>query len=223
MSENRRYINYEDFELQKLSYNEKQGLLAIDWNEKTGSKDFHADKSKEVPHPDLLTAISALGPHLARVLGLQQGWDFAREATRNDLDVLKGATQGAKDADASIKVMSITMMGEGETLGVKIAGFLDCLNGKMKVNCPVIRFASEAMYIEKTVEKLVEDIRTEAYGFLFQQKRKQYTIEEQQEIEDKKNKKNRAGRGQTSILDENQKQPEASDDNTPETEESTGD
>lgn len=214
MSENRRYINYEDFELEKISYNEKQGLLKIDWSEKTGSKDFHNDGSKEAPAPELLASLDALKPHLARVLGLQQGWDYARENVKGakTFDPLAGATQGAKDADNSVKVMSISILGEGETQGVKIAGNMQCLNGAMKVNCPVIRFRAEAMGIEQTIEGLVEEIRKEAYGFLFQNKRKQYTIEEQEALNKKKNKKKGVAPGQTDLLveaDKAEKEEEA--------------
>jgi len=196
-----RFVNYENFLLKKLTYNEKQQLLVIDWEEKTGTKDGHQDKPKDVPHPDLLAALDALKPHLSRTLGLQQGWDFARENVKENGDALKQAMAGAKSADNSVKVIGIVMMGEGETEGVKINGFMQCLNGQMKVNCPVIRFGSDAMAIEKTVEGLIEKVKIEAYGFLHQNKRKQYSIEEQEEIDRKKLKKRGISKNQMSILD----------------------
>jgi len=210
MSTETRRLNYEDFEFNKLSYNEKQGLLTVEYNERGGSKDGHTHKSLETPHPDLLTSLDALRPHLARVLGLQQGWDFARENVKDakTFDALKQATQGAKDADNSVKVVSITLMGDGETAGVKIGGFMKCLNGDMKVNCPVVRFRSEAMAIEQTVEKLVEQIKEEAFGFIFQSKRKQYSLEEQEEINNRKNKKNRKDKNQLNLVDEAEKAEE---------------
>lgn len=200
-----RFVNYEDFVLNKLTYNEKKQLLVVDWEERTGSKDGHLDTPKETPHPDLLTALDALKPHLARVLGLQKGWDFAREEFREDPDNLKRALSGVKDADNSVKVIGITILGEGETEGVKIEGFLSCLNGQMKVNCPVIRFRSEAMAIEGTVEKLIEAVRVEAYAFLHQKKRKQYTLEEQEEIDRKRlkiKKTKKQPKNQTNLIDQ---------------------
>jgi hypothetical protein len=154
-----------------------------------------------VPHPDLLKSLENLKPHLARVLGLQAGWDFSRENVKNakTFDPLAAATQGAKDADNSVKIVGITMMGDNETEGVKINGFLKCLNGDMKVNCPVIRFRNEAMGIEQTVEGLVNTIIEEAFAFLFQQKRKQYTLEDE-EIDNSKKGKKKKDKGQLDLV-----------------------
>jgi len=208
MIETRR-LNYEDFIFQKLTYNEKQGKLVIKYQERGGQKDGHTHESIEAPHPDLLKAMEALKPHVARILTLQTGWDFAREGLKSDFDALKGAVQGATYADNSVKVVTILMKGKEDTEGVKIAGSLKCLNGDMSYNIPVVRFNSDAMMIEKTVEKLVDDIKGEAFGFIFQNKRKQYTIEEQEELDRKKGKKGKKApkepKNQLNLVDEAEK------------------
>lgn len=187
MIETRR-LNYEDFLFEKLTYNEKSGVLKIFYKERGGKRDGHEHTSLETPHPDLLNAIQEMNPHFARVYGLQAGWDFALEETRKDLDRMQIARQGSKEANNAVKVISVTLYGEGETEGVKLGAFLKCLNGETKVSCPVIRFGSEAMGIEQTVKGLFEAIKQEAFGFVFQNKRKQYTLEEQEEMETKKSK-----------------------------------
>lgn len=198
MIETRR-LNYEDFLFEKLTYNEKSGVLKVFYKERGGKRDGHEHTSVETPHPDLLNALQELNPHFARVFGLVTGWEFALEETRKDLDRMTVARQGFKESNDSVKVISVARYGDGETEGVKMSAFLKCLNGETKVNCPVIRFGSEAMGIEQTVQKLFENVKQEAFGFIFQNKRKQYTIEEQEALENKKNKKSKKNKNQLDI------------------------
>lgn len=169
----KRALNYEDFELVHMSYNEKAKKLVIEYREAESTGDGWQHTSHETPHPDLINSLEAFKPHAARVLGLQKGWDFAREAVRNNEEQLKAAIAGVKDADGSIvNISDITLLGEGETAGVKVSGSLKALNGVTKFKLPVIRFNSEAMAIEKTIMGLYEKANEAAYGFIFQGKRK---------------------------------------------------
>lgn len=136
---------------------------------------------------------------IQRELGIQAGYDIAREELRKSPDALKKAVDGSKSADDSVTVLNITVFGSGETKGLVIQGSLRAINGYTTVKCPVIRFNSEAMAIEKSVEAIFEKIREEAYAFLFQNKRKQLSIEEQEQNEEKRKKKLGVSKNQTEI------------------------
>lgn len=194
-----RPIIFEDFDLVKLGYNEKKKELVVKYYESGVSRDSVAITSDDNPHPDLLNSLHELSPYLARVLGLQAGYDIAREELRKSPDALKKAVDGAKNADDSVTVLNITVFGAGETKGLVIQGSLRAINGYTTVKCPVIRFNSEAMAIEKSVEAIFEKIREEAYAFLFQNKRKQLSIEEQEQNEEKRKKKLGVSKNQTEI------------------------
>jgi len=195
----KRALNFEDFELLHMSYNEKAKKLVIGYRETESTGDGWVHTSHETPHPELVNSLEAFKTHAARVLGLQKGWDFAREAVKDNEEQLKAALAGVSEADGSIvNISDISLLGDGETRGLKISGSQKALNGIMKFKLPVIRFNSEAMAIEKTIEGLYDAANEAAYGFIFQGKRKDPDMFT--EGDDKGSKKK--GGTQTNIVDE---------------------
>jgi len=185
----KRSLNYEDFELTGLSYNEKGQKLVIHYRERQSRGGGWTCESPEVPAPEIPNSLAAFKPYAAIIMGLQNGWSFAREAVKDDLDKLANALQGVKEADEAItNIQAVALFGDEENRGVKIKGSYRTDFGVSKFAHPVVRFDSEKTGIEKTLEKLYEDCNAAAYGFIYQGKRKQLTIEEQAEQDRKKGK-----------------------------------
>lgn len=207
MAEKRALI-YDEFELHKVKYNSKTGM-EIDYFEKGDRKDSVTVKSDTAPHPDLLNALKKLAPHAAYILGLQRGWDYSRENLKDDDELLKGATQGAKAADETFTVSGARLAGEGKNAGVKITGSLKCLTGATGMAIPLILFENTALGIEKTVQQICEEIEREVYLYLFSDKvaakQEKLALEEGAEPGDTKAKKRKVRGVQTDLAVEAEK------------------
>lgn len=134
------------------------------------------------PHPDLKEVCDELRLYMATRLGFLEGWDFSREHTRKDRDVLEKAIQGHKDVVERMNVNGITFKGEGETYGVSITGsFKTPKNGSVGVSVPKISFEKEELGYEEDVEAICEKVTDEIYAYLILNKKAQTNIEDQAE------------------------------------------
>lgn len=165
-TQERRAIPYSDFEMTSVKYAPKTGVVVAYLDKSTGRHQNPSD-DKNKPHPDFHAALKALAPHVVHILGLQRGYDLAREELRDNDEALNKAVKGAKDADGSFTVSGIRFAGEGKNASVKITGSLKCLTGAVGMASPLINFQSNAMAIEKTIEALCEKVKAETFSFLF--------------------------------------------------------
>lgn len=167
MSNNqKRVIPYADFDLLKVKYNSKEGIEAVYFDKSTGRKNTVKDSDHQ-PHPHFFESLKELAPHVVHVLGLQRGWDVAREELRDNSEGLQKAMQGAKEADKSFTVSGIAFSGEGKNASVKITGSLKCLTGAVGMASPLINFQNNALAIEQTVQALCEKVKEETYNFIY--------------------------------------------------------
>lgn len=164
----KRAIPYSDFDMTSVKYNSKSGLVVAYTDKDTGRKQNPTD-DKNSPSPDFLNALKELAPHVVHILGLQRGWDYAREnlSFQDQEEQLKGATKGGKDADEMFTVSGIRLAGEGKNASVKITGSLKCLSGATGMATPLINFQNTALGIEQTIQELCEKVKSETYNFLF--------------------------------------------------------
>lgn len=132
------------------------------------------------PHPDLINAMKELRLYMATRLGFLEAWDFAREHTRSDSDILRKAMDGHQATIERMNVNGITYKGEGDTLGVQITGsFKTPFKGSVGLAVPKINMESEELGYEEEVFEICDKITDEVYNYLILKKKEQTNIEDQ--------------------------------------------
>ena len=172
-----RRLEFQHFGLKKVKTT-KDGLSAK-YFELGGSVNEIVIVAHGEPHPHFTKAMSDLAQYYALSLGLVSGWDFAREALRGNDELLKEAIIGNDREIARCQIVGVSYLGDGDTAGAKIHGSLKCDNNWVKCDTPKVPFATDKLGYEKTLEKLVEFVRAEAYNYIFNNKRAQEDIERQ--------------------------------------------
>ena len=175
-----RIMPREDFNLMKFKRT-KEGVSITHHVGGTNPANINADVDVQ-PHPDLQKKMDELQLYMATRLGLLQGWDFAREGTRKDSDLLEKAIQGHKDAVAMCNINGISFVGEGETAGVMITGSIKTpKSGSVGLAVPKISFGKEVLGYENEVEQICEEITDEIYSYLILKKKEQTDLGDQAE------------------------------------------
>lgn len=171
-----RQLEYQHFDLIKVKIT-KDGADVT--HHESGNDAGQLTKIGEVqPHPDLQASLDELAPFMAQRIGILDGWDFSREHTKKDLEVLKMAMDGHKEAISRCNVNGITFLGDGETYGVMITGSLKLpKGGSIGMAVSKITFGKDVLGYETEVEEICEKIKKEVYAYRFQSKKLQLDIE----------------------------------------------
>lgn len=180
----RRTIEFQHFDLMKFKIT-KEGVDVT--HHESGDDPGGMTKTGESqPHPDLKKKMDELKLYMATRLGLLEGWDFAREHLKGDLDLLKIAIDARKEIIDRCNINGLTFLGEGETLGVSITGSLAVpKGGSIGMAVPKITFDSDKLGYEKEVQQICEEIKSEVYQYRFQSKKAQLDIKtEIEKVED---------------------------------------
>ena len=182
-------LDVKDFELQKVKFNAKKGL-DIDWYDLNRTNDMYSVESDSKPSEDYINALNALKEVFAYSLGLNNGWDYSRENNRKNDDALKKSIQSWKDEIERCEVTGLTVVGVGETKGIKISGSLKTDLGTIGMASPIIRFTSEFVNsIDETImigdlaEIAFNAIQTEIWMFIYKDKRGGELFSEVKQIE----------------------------------------
>lgn len=176
---NKRSLEFQNFDLQKVKVT-KEGIN-VDFYEKGNGNDKHTIECVGIAHPDLINAVASLDLYLALRLDILSGWDFARENTRDNLEVLAQAKKGYDDAIERCKTSGISYAGNGQLRAVKITGTLKCGNQSIGLASPNVTFSSEKLGYEKDVESICDKINEEVYNYIFKNKRAQQDLVQQAE------------------------------------------
>lgn len=136
-------------------------------NEKT-------DSSIE-PHEDLLVKVRALKPYLCEVIGFN---DVLKVINHEDFKSSKPQQKTAEIAyDNRMKDVEITgfsINGYDKKRNVIISGKLTIQKlGVVALNTPRIKFSNDLYGWEDELEEIINDLQSEAYKYLFEQKRAQ--------------------------------------------------
>lgn len=165
------------FELQKVKLNAKKGLV-IDFYDKSSPNELWNVDSDSRPHEDLTNSLSHLQEVLAYSLGLNNGWDFAREHNRKNEDALKKAQHSWKDEILRCDISGLSLVGSGDNQGIKITGSLKTDLGVVGLSSPTVRFDSEVVNsVDETVmigdlaETAYNAVQLEVWKFIFKGKR----------------------------------------------------
>lgn len=101
-------------------------------------------------------------------------------------EALTIAMDGHKKAIELCQVNGVTFMGEGDSYGVKISGFLKTSHGDgTGLSVPKITFSSEKLGYEAEVSEICDTIKSEVYKYRFQSKKLQLDIETEAEKAEK--------------------------------------
>ena len=167
----------ENFDLKKVKFNSKKGLV-IDFFDIGSPNDLWNVDSDSQPSEDYINALNELKEVFAYSLGLHNGWDFARHHNRKDEDALRKARLFWLDEIERCNVTGFTVVGAGDSMGIKISGSLDTELGSVGLVSPIIRFdvdvqnsIDESIMIGDLVETAFKKIREEVWMFIFKNKR----------------------------------------------------
>ena len=167
----------ESFDLKKVKFNSKKGLV-IDFFDIGSPNDLWNIDSDSQPSEDYVNALNELKEVFAYSIGLNDGWDFAREHNRKDDDALKKARQFWLDEIERCNVTGLTVVGAGDSMGIKISGSLQTELGVVGLASPTIRFDAdvpnsidESIMIGDLAETAFKKIREEVWMFIFKGKR----------------------------------------------------
>lgn len=167
----------ESFDLKKVKFNSKKGLV-IDFFDIGSPNDLWNIDSDSQPSEDYVNALNELKEVFAYSIGLNDGWDFAREHNRKDDDALKKARQFWLDEIERCNVTGLTVVGAGDSMGIKISGSLQTELGVVGLASPTIRFDAdvpnsidESIMIGDLAETAFKKIREEIWMFIFKGKR----------------------------------------------------
>ena len=170
-------LDLKSFDLQKVSFNAKKGLI-IDFYDVNSPNDLWNVDSDSQPHEDYLKALDALKEVFAYSLGYNNGWEFARENNRKNEDALKKSIQSWKDEIERFTIKGMTTVGVGVSKGIKIAGSLKTDLGVVGLPSPIIRFDAivtnsidEDVMIGDLAETAFNKIQEEVWAFIFKGKR----------------------------------------------------
>lgn len=166
-----------DFDLKKVKFNAKKGLIVDFYDVKTPNDLWNCDSDGQ-PHEDYHSALNSLKEVFAYSLGLNNGWDFARENNRKNAEALDKAR---KSWDAEVErcvVTGVTVVGSGENKGIKISGSLKTDLGVVGCASPTIKFEDEffnsvddSIMIGDLAETALIQVQEEVWKFIFQGKR----------------------------------------------------
>lgn len=167
----------ESFDLKKVKFNSKKGLV-IDFFDIGSPNDLWNIDSDSQPSEDYVNALNELKEVFAYSIGLNDGWDFAREHNRKDDEALKKARQFWLDEIERCNVTGLTVVGAGDSMGIKISGSLQTELGVVGLASPTIRFDADvpnsidqSIMIGDLAETAFKKIREEVWMFIFKGKR----------------------------------------------------
>lgn len=172
-------VPVKDFELQFVKSKGKKGL-DVDFFDKSRPNELWSVSSDGQPTDELIAALNDFKEVLAYSLGLNNGWDFAREHNRKNDELLKKAQLFWKDEIERCVVSGITVVGseENENMGVKIAGSLKTDLGVVGLPSPIIRFedtfnnsVDEVVVIGDLAEIAFNKLQEHIWLFIFKGKR----------------------------------------------------
>lgn len=170
-------VEVKNFELQKVKFNAKKGLI-INFFDINNPNDLWNVDSDSQPSEDYINALDALKEVFAYSLGLNNGWDYLRDNNRKNEEVLKKSILSWKEEIERCVVTGLSVVGVGDSKGIKISGSLKTDLGVVGLASPIVRFESlvtnsmdEEIMIGDLAETAFAKIQEEVWLFIFKDKR----------------------------------------------------
>lgn len=189
-------VPVKDFELKKVKFEGKKGLY-FEFFDVSRPDFLWKGSADQIPSEEFVSALNQLKEVLAYSLGLNNGWDFAREHNRKNDELLRKAQVSWNLEVERCNVSGITVVGseENDNMGIKIAGSLETDLGVVGLPSPIIRFEDSfnnsvdtEIMIGDLAEVAFKKIQEEVWLFIFKGKRGggQINFPDGNEVEDMK-------------------------------------
>ena len=140
-------------------------------------ENYHLSSTKEI-HPDLKKLFDHLKPIMARVYhlsffrSLMETPEF--KATKNQRELAENAFAEVLE---KLNVTGVSLSGKYENVGVLLTGtFTADSNQKIAINSHRMKFSDERYGFEEEMERIIGDIESEVYAFLFNGKKAQLEL-----------------------------------------------
>lgn len=140
-------------------------------------ENYHVESTKEI-HPDLRKLFDSLKPIMARVYHLS----FFRTLLETpEFKATKKQQEQAEKAFTEVldrlTVTGVSLSGKDENVGAVLTGtFTADSNQKMAINSHRIKFSDTRYGFEEDMERIIGEIETEVYAFLFKNKKGQVEL-----------------------------------------------
>ena len=177
-------VEVKNFELKKVKFNAKKGLI-IDFFDVNNPNDLWNVDSDSQPSEEYIGALDKLKEVLAYSLGLNDGWDYLRENNRKNEEVLKKSILFWGEEIERCVVSGVSVVGVGESKGIKISGSIKTQLGTVGLSFPIIRFEAsiinsmdEQIMIGDLAETAFNQIQLEIWSFIFAGERRGIVISE---------------------------------------------
>lgn len=169
-------VTYAEFDLISVKTDGKT-LEAVFFDKSTPNIKW-PPKGGDAPHPDLMTALKDVtgSEIMATSLCLLEGWDFARENNRKNLEVLEDARRKWSEEVLRCEVMELHFTGEDETAGVQLKGKLNCDGAKIKIETPQYVFIEGEEELSQRAQEWAERVKKEVWSYLFKGKKSQTSL-----------------------------------------------
>lgn len=138
---------------------------------------YHVESTKDI-HPDLRDCFNRLRPIMGRIFNITS---FLSMVKTSDFKATKEQNELSRDfADRMLKnieVRGVSFSGQDDNVGVVLTGlFAVSNNQKTAINSPRLKFNTKTFGFEEELDKIVADIETEVYAFLFKGKKAQLEL-----------------------------------------------
>lgn len=173
-------VSEKDFTLSKVKLLPKGGIQAeYQVMQVVGEEETVIDRSETSSrdvHPDLLGLFESLRAIVARVLNITAFLSLTDGIGLNESQV-QSLRDYAELLTKNIDVRGVSWSGTDENEGVVITAVLETPNGlKTCVNTPRIKLGQVSFGFEEELSKIVSEIDSEVYAYLFQGKQAQLSL-----------------------------------------------
>lgn len=141
------------------------------------TNEYHVKSAKDI-HPDLKRCFDRLTPIMGRIFNITSFISMVESVGFNASEEQKSTAWNFADKMlCNIEVYGVSLSGKDDNVGVVLTGLFSVSNNqKTAINSPRIKFSTESFGFEEELEKIIGDIESEVYRFLFKGKRAQLEL-----------------------------------------------
>jgi hypothetical protein len=174
-----RVLNYEHFDL--ISFKVKDKSLEAVYYNLLDRDTQQKSNSEKPPHPDLFTKINDLKSYFLDKTGYSQYIDLCRELTIDDQDKRLRVAEEFENLMQRTSITGLSFQGDETSQGVSINGYIKYPKGGGNgISSKKITFGKQNLGYENDVEDKCDEIKKEVYAFLFQGKKAQQEMFDQE-------------------------------------------
>lgn len=170
------YLKESEFDLKKFKLDKDSMIVEFEEVRQTNDgqvKIPHSMNPPFQPHPDLLDLLSRMKSYVLKQYDYNQLYMQRNEESKEDQSKLKEAWQ---ELNKNLTVSGFSISGSDQLKGAVITAKLKTESGTRAMPTGRIVFSSDKLGYEKEVEVLTDELKTEVYACLFENKRAQLDL-----------------------------------------------